>query len=158
MVRPGPPAPDFTYPQRSALIPVDATPRGTHATPSSASRNVGSVADSTHVGVSRSQPISIEIGAMGVEARVTLQTIALGMARDARLEILSRRLTMPRDECPVAIVIPGAQRALRHQPCLLMAALAEIADVVAVTAGGLPVVCGRRVTLQEVCRMIPPAG
>ena len=66
-----------------------------------------------HGGILASQCLWVEPGAVGVESppacgRVAGQTVPLGVAGHAALEILARRLTVVEKEVLLGVMIPGA--------------------------------------------------
>lgn len=102
---------------------------------------------------------TIEPGAVRVEAAAALggvagEAISLGMTADARLQALSRGLTVTGQEELFAIVKPGAQGSLRHQPRLLVTGGAEPRGTMTICARRFPGVGGRGMPGQEPHRMI----
>jgi hypothetical protein len=80
--------------------------------------------------------------------------ITFGVAGDAGLETLARRLSMSEAEPAEGIVITGAPESrLSDQPRLLVAALAELRRVVTVAAVRFACVCCPRVTHEKALRM-----
>ncbi|MDH3308848.1 MAG: hypothetical protein OEO77_15205, partial [Acidimicrobiia bacterium] len=73
----------------------------------------------------------IEARAVRVERDVAAQAVPLGMTRHTALEVLSRRLRVASDERRVPVVVPRADGTARYEPGLLVAALTELAHVVA---------------------------
>src|ERR1043165_8066810 len=109
--------------------------------------------------------LRVETGAVRVEAPaayhgVTGKTVAFDVTRHASLERLSRGLTVSQRELPVTSVVPGAaeQGATGNQVRLLMAALAELAVVVAIAARRGPGVRFGGVPRKECRGMVAPAG
>jgi len=78
------------------------------------------VAGGTHLGVLALEPVGIEAGAVWIEAAATLggmagEAISFRVATDAGLEALPRGLAVTGQEELLAVVKPGAERALGYQ-------------------------------------------
>src|SRR5262245_53885862 len=89
---------------------------------------------------------------------MTGQAVALGVAADARLQALTRRLAVPGDEETPGVVVAGSQDVDRNQPGSLVAGRAERPRVMAIAARGLARIRGCRVAREEPVRVIAAAG
>lgn len=121
--------------------------------------NRGTVAGGTHLRVLASQRGRIEAWPVGIETPATLcrvagKAVALRMAGNAALQILAGGLSMTQEEDSLGIVITAVELPLSAEPALDVAVGAELARVVAVTAGGLSRVGRRGVAGEEPRRVI----
>jgi len=118
------------------------------------------VAGGAHLRVLLLHPVGVEVGAVRVDAptaqrRMTRQAVLFHVAPDARLETLSRRLPMTRDEEVVDVVIPRPEgTSLRPEPRRGVARRAEPSAVVAIAAARLARVGSRRMTREEARWMV----
>lgn len=108
----------------------------------------------THLGIPAPQSIRVEILAVGIEPaspqrRVTSYTISLGVAGDARFQVLPRRWAVTQDEGLFGVMIPHAQATFRHESGTGMASRAVLGGIVAVAAGRLSGVRRRRMTREK---------
>ena len=118
--------------------------------------NLTTVAEALHTsqpGISRQiRELEDELGVEPVAAHV----VGFGMAGDAALETLPRRLAVPRDERALRVMIAGIERQVdRGEPHIRVAARAELAGIVAVAARRLPLVGLHGVRDEEPDPMIP---
>ena len=117
------------------------------------------MADRAHLWVVAAEPVGVEAGPVRIEPatterRVTSEAVALGMAGNAALQALARRLPMGENEAGVPVVEASAKRALGREPCLLVAVCAECARVMALGARGLTGVGGGGVPSEEARRVV----
>ncbi|HZA98112.1 MAG TPA: hypothetical protein VE399_05000, partial [Gemmatimonadales bacterium] len=86
------------------------------------------------------------------------EAVAFGVAGDAALEILPRSLAVTQEERPLSIVVASVQLPPGAEAAPHVTISAELALVVAVSAGGLAGVGGSRMPGQEPCRVVPGGG
>src|SRR5688572_5265100 len=121
------------------------------------------VARGTHLRVPPAQALGVEPRAVRPQVapalrgrRVTAHAVGLRMARDAALEALARRLSMPGREEPLRVMVTGVERHVhRREAGTRVAGRAELRGVVAVTAGGGALVRLHRVRGEEAGAMVP---
>lgn len=121
--------------------------------------NQRTVTRRTHLRVLPPERRRIEPRTMGVEpppaqSRVAGETVTLGMAGDAALEILSRRLAVAQQERPLGIVVSRVERPFRREPGVHMTVGAKLTRVVAIAAARLPGICRGGMTREEAGRMV----
>ena len=107
------------------------------------------------------ESLRVESRAVGVEAappggRVTGEAIALGVAGDAALQALARRLAVPQREGLLGVVEASLQPRRGHDTGLPMAILTERLGVVAIRAGALASIRLGRVAREEAGRVVTP--
>ena len=88
-------------------------------------------------------------------SRVAGKTVPLGVAGDAALEILSRRLAVAQQEQSLGIVVARVERSSRGEPGAHVAVSAKLARIVAIAAARLPGICRGGMTGEETGRMVP---
>ena len=86
----------------------------------------------------RIEPGTVRIEPPSALSRVAGKTVPLGMAGDAALEILSRRLTVTQQERALGIVIPRAERSFRGETGAHVTVGAKLSRIVAIAATRLP--------------------
>jgi hypothetical protein len=121
--------------------------------------NQRTVTRGTHLRVLPPERCRIEARTMGVEPaashrRVTGETVTLGMAGDAALEVLSRRLAVAQQERPLGIVVSRVERPFRGEPGVHVTVGAKLTRVVAIATAGLPGICRGGMTREKAGRMV----
>ena len=127
--------------------------------PSSTHRDRRPVARGTRFRILAPHPIRVEPRSVGVEPpsaerRVAGEAVALGVARDAGLEALARRLPVTDEEELLRVVITRPHHTCRHEASLGVARRAETADAVTIAARGLAPIRRRGVPAQEPRRVV----
>ena len=121
--------------------------------------NQRTVTRGTHLRVLPPERRRIETRTVGVEPaasqrRVAGETVTLGMAGDAALEILSRRLAVAQQERPLSIVVSRVERPFRGEPGVHVTVGAKLTRVVAIATAGLPGICRGGMTREKAGRMV----
>ena len=121
------------------------------------------MAGGARLGVLPPERSGIETRTVGIEAptpqrRVAGETVPLGMAGDAVLEILSRRLAVAQEERPLGIVVASVERSLRREPGAEVTVGAKLACVVAIAAARLTGIGRNGMTREEAGRMVAGRG
>ena len=121
--------------------------------------NQRAVAGRAHLRVLPPERRRIETRTVGVEPaasqrRVAGETVTLGMAGDAALEILSRRLAVAQQERPLSIVVSRVERPFRGEPGVHVTVGAKLTRVVAIATAGLPGICRGGMTREKAGRMV----
>jgi hypothetical protein len=124
-----------------------------------ATGNQRTVTRRTHLRVLPPEGCRIEAWTMGVEPaasqrRVAGETVPLGVARHAALEVLSRRLTVAQEERALGVVVSRAERSFGGEPRAHVTVGAELAGIVAIAAARLTGVCRSRMAGEEAGRMV----
>jgi hypothetical protein len=119
------------------------------------------MARGAHLRVALPQPCGIEAGSVRIEAapalrRVAREAVTLGMAGDAALQTLARRLAVSEEKRALRVVEVGfgAEDGRGHDAGLPMARLTELAGVVATGTGDFLAVRGNRVAREKVGGMV----
>ena len=117
------------------------------------------MADGTRLGVLPPERSGIETRTVRIEppspqSRVAGETVPLGMAGHAALEILSRRLAVAKKERPLGIVVSRVERSSRGEPGAHVTVGAKLGRIVAVAAAGLPRICRGGMTREEARGMV----
>ncbi len=114
-----------------------------------------------HGRVFRSHPRRVEVGPVWIEPEtaahrgMTRRAVALGMARCAGFETLSRGLPVPKTKTPKGVVVTFLADSRRcDKSRLLVTALAELRRVVAVAAIGFARVGRARVARDEILGVV----
>ena len=121
------------------------------------------MAGGAHLRVAPAQALGVEAGPVRAEVaaalrgrRVAAHAVRHGVAGDAALEALPRRLPMAGGEEPLRVMVTGIERHVHGgEPRAYVAAGAELLGIVAVAAGGGALIGLRRVAREEAHAVVP---